>query len=159
MASGTNHDRCTRWGALPFGLLCWPLLGWGGLLAGSLGFLVGGLWLSPDLDTRSNPSRRWGPLAPLWAPYRKLVRHRGLLSHGPLLGSGLRLLYLSLLLLGFSLLLQPLGAPSPPTLWQGGIALWQHHQPLVVSALAGLEASAWLHLLQDGDPLPPPLRR
>ena len=159
MASGSNHDRFTSWCALPFGLLCWPLLGWGGLLAGSFGFLVGGLWLSPDLDTRSKPSRRWGPLAPLWAPDRKLVRHRGLLSHGPLLGSGLRLVYLGLLLLGFSLLLQPLGAPRPTALWQWGTSLWQQQQPLVLTALAGLEASAWLHLLQDGDPLPPPLRR
>jgi uncharacterized metal-binding protein len=87
------------------------------------------------------------------------VRHRGLLSHGPLLGSGLRLVYLGLLLLGFSLLLQPLGAPRPTALWQWGTSLWQQQQPLVLTALAGLEASAWLHLLQDGDPLPPPLRR
>jgi hypothetical protein len=26
------------------------------------------------------------------------------------------------------------------------------HGPLVVVGLAGLEASSWLHLLQDGDP-------
>ncbi|MBM5802226.1 MAG: hypothetical protein FJ077_15705 [Cyanobacteria bacterium K_DeepCast_35m_m2_023] len=31
-----------------------------GLSAG-LGVLIGGLWLSPDLDIRSNPTRRWGP--------------------------------------------------------------------------------------------------
>ena len=102
MASGRSHDRATSLLALPFGLLWWPLLGPMGTVLAAAAFLVGGLWLSPDLDTRSKPSRRWGPLAPLWAPYRKLVRHRGLLSHGPLLGSGLRLLYLSLLLLGFS---------------------------------------------------------
>jgi uncharacterized metal-binding protein len=32
--------------------------------------------------------------------------------------------------------------------------LWQAHQPLVIAALVGLEASTWLHLLQDGDPMP-----
>jgi hypothetical protein len=31
---------------------------------------------------------------------------------------------------------------------------WVDRKDLVVTALAGLEMSSWLHLLQDGDPLP-----
>ena len=69
-------------------------------MGGGLAFLVGGLWLSPDLDTRSNPTRRWGPLRLLWWPYRRLLRHRSLLSHSPLLGTAGRLLYLLALVLG-----------------------------------------------------------
>ena len=57
------------------------LLGWPTGLTAGLAFLVGGLWLSPDLDTRSRPSKRWGWLAVLWWPYRRLVRHRGWMSH------------------------------------------------------------------------------
>jgi hypothetical protein len=36
--------------------------------------------------------------------------------------------------------------------WLAG--LWQQQRPLILAALLGLEASSWLHLLQDGDPMP-----
>jgi uncharacterized metal-binding protein len=147
MASGRAHDRATWLLALPFGLLWWPWLGPTGAGAGGLAFLLGGLWLSPDLDTRSNPTRRWGPLRLLWWPYRRLLRHRSLLSHSPFLGSTVRLLSLSWLA-------QPLGAPAPGTLTGLAGQLWLQHQPLLIAALTGVEASAWLHLIQDGDPMP-----
>jgi uncharacterized metal-binding protein len=118
-------------------------------------FLVGGLWLSPDLDIRSNAVRRWGPLAALWWPYRRCLRHRSLLSHGPLLGTAGRLVYLGALVLLLALAAQPLGAPAPSQLLEHAADLWRQHRAAVLAALAGLEASAWLHLLQDGDP---PLR-
>ena len=159
MASGAVHDRTTQRLALPLALLCWPLVGPAAAVAAGLAFLLGGLWLSPDLDTRSRPSRRWGPLAVLWLPYRRLVRHRGWISHLPLLGSVGRLAYLALLLLLLSGLLQPLGLPGPHALITGAMDLWQRQQPVLLAALLGLEASAWLHLIQDGDPLPLPLGR
>ena len=154
MASGRAHDRATWLLALPFGLLWWPWLGPIGSSCAGLAFLVGGLWLSPDLDTRSNPTRRWGPLRLLWWPYRQLLSHRSLLSHSPLLGTAGRLVYLAALLAGICLLAHPLGTPSPQALWRAGQTLWQQHQPLLLASLAGLEASAWLHLIQDGDPMP-----
>ena len=36
----------------------------------------------------------------------------------------------------------------------GSFLRMRERQPLVLAALAGLEASAWLHLIQDGDPMP-----
>jgi uncharacterized metal-binding protein len=154
MASGRSHDRATWALSLPFGLLWWPLLGLAGVACAGLAFLLGGLLLSPDLDTRSNPTRRWGPLRLLWWPYRRLLRHRSVVSHSPVLGILGRLLYLGALLIGLSWLGQPLGAPGPAALVQRAQQLWQAHQPLVIAALVGLEASTWLHLLQDGDPMP-----
>ena len=62
MASGQQHDRATCWLALPYGLLWWPWMGPRGALVSGLAFLIGGLWLSPDLDTNSRPYQRWGPL-------------------------------------------------------------------------------------------------
>ena len=154
MASGRSHDRATWLLSLPFGLLWWPWLGLAGVASAAGGFLAGGLWLSPDLDTHSNPSRRWGPLALLWWPYRRGLRHRSLLSHSPLLGSAFRLAYLAVLVLALSALLSPLGAPGPGRLLQAGRGLWEQQRPLLLAALVGVEASSWLHLLQDGDPLP-----
>jgi len=161
MASGRAHDRATGLLALALGLCGGLWLGAAAGLSAGLGVLIGGLWLSPDLDTLSNPTRRWGPLRLLWWPYRRLLSHRSLLSHSPLLGSAGRLLYLAALLLALSWLGQPLGTPGPVALAQGAAQLWARQQALLLAALVGLEASAWLHLLQDGDPtprLPRPLR-
>ncbi|MFM7314138.1 MAG: metal-binding protein [Cyanobium sp.] len=161
MAIGRDHDRATWLLSLPFGLLWWPWQGPAAALCGGLAFLVGGLWLSPDLDTISRPSRRWGMLRLLWWPYCRCLRHRSLLSHSPLLGTAGRLLYLLVLLLGLCWLARPLGAPDPAVLLRFGQVLWRHHQPLPLVALVGLEASSWLHLIQDGDPsprVPRPLR-
>jgi uncharacterized metal-binding protein len=154
LASGRAHDRATWLLALPFGALWWPWLGGTGMAVASLSFLAGGLLLSPDLDTRSNPTRRWGPLRWLWWPYRRLLSHRSLVSHTPLIGTAGRLLYLALVLLGLCLIGRPLGTPPPRQLLEVLQALWIAQPALLITALVGVEASAWLHLLQDGDPLP-----
>ena len=154
VASGREHDRATCLLALPAGLLVGPWLGWSGAAAAALAFLLGGLWLSPDLDTQSRPTARWGVLTGLWWPYRRLLRHRSLLSHSPLLGSAGRLAYLAAAALLLLLLLHPLGAPAPAVLWRQGQRLWLEHRTPLLGALLGLEASSWLHLIQDGDPLP-----
>jgi uncharacterized metal-binding protein len=154
MAPGRSHDRATALLALPFGLLWGPWLGPAGVAVAAAAFLVGGLWLSPDLDTHSNATRRWGLLGVLWWPYRRALPHRSPLSHSPLVGSAGRLLYLALLLGLAAALLQPWGFPGPRQLLTVAAGLWQGQRPLVVVALVGFELSSWLHLLQDGDPTP-----
>jgi len=154
MASGRSHDRATGLLALPFGLLWWPLLGAIGTMVAAAAFLIGGLWLSPDLDTRSNATRRWGPLRLLWWPYRRWLPHRSIFSHSPVLGTAGRLFYLGLLVMFISLLLMPYGSPGPDQLINALQQHWVDRKALVVTALVGLEMSSWLHLLQDGDPLP-----
>ena len=151
MASGQQHDRATCWLALPYGLLWWPWLGPLGALVSGLAFLIGGLWLSPDLDTNSRPYQRWGPLRWLWWPYRKALRHRSVLSHSPLLGTLVRVGYLT----GLALLLTGLAHPPASTdLLRWLQQQWSRPERLLLVALIGIEASAWLHLLQDGDPMP-----
>jgi uncharacterized metal-binding protein len=154
LASGRQHDRATWLLALPAALVVWPWFGWRGSAAAGLGFLLGGLLLSPDLDTPSRPTTRWGPLQLLWWPYRRLLRHRSLLSHSPLLGTAGRLMYLACLALLVATLLKPLGVPAPAWLWAQSQQLWRQHRSLLIAALVGVEASSWLHLLQDGDPMP-----
>jgi uncharacterized metal-binding protein len=154
MASGRSHDRATGLLTLPFGLLWWPLLGAMGTMVAAAAFLIGGLWLSPDLDTRSNATRRWGPLRLLWWPYRRWLPHRSIFSHSPVLGTAGRLFYLGVLVMFISLLLMPYGSPGPDQLMNALQQHWVDRKDLVVTALVGLEMSSWLHLLQDGDPLP-----
>ncbi len=71
-----------------------------------VGYIAGTLFLSPDLDlSNSKPSKRWRFLRCIWLPYQNLFRHRGV-SHIPLLGSLIRILYLTMvtLFLYFTLL-------------------------------------------------------
>ena len=137
--------------SLPLGLMvAWPL----GLSAGVItaaAFLVGGLWLSPDLDTRSNALHRWGPLGGIWWPYRRLIRHRSIWSHGPLIGTATRLS----LLLAWTLLVSVLIPSVSPSLVLTNLQNTLQQYPQQATAmLLGLEASVWLHLIQDGDPWP-----
>lgn len=97
MPSGRTHD-CLTWIGMPIiGFSVSALTQdwrWGAIASSSFG--VGGFLLSPDLDTCSRPYYRWGLLRGLWHPYQKLFRHRSLWTHGPILGTLIRLCYLGL---------------------------------------------------------------
>ncbi|ERT08787.1 hypothetical protein M595_1318 [Lyngbya aestuarii BL J] len=97
MPSGRTHDRITLW-SLPvitgftFGQTRSSHLT---LIIASC-FLFSGLMFGPDLDIhRSYHFQRWGWMRWLWLPYQKSVRHRSFLSHGPVIGTAVRLLYLT----------------------------------------------------------------
>ncbi|KAB8319948.1 metal-binding protein [Tolypothrix campylonemoides VB511288] len=95
MPSGRTHDRITLW-ALPLvtGVTFWQTNSSNLTLLVAGGFLFGGLMFGPDLDIYSRPYQRWGFLRFIWLPYQKSLRHRSLLSHGPIIGTTLRVVYL-----------------------------------------------------------------
>jgi uncharacterized metal-binding protein len=156
MPAGRTHDQITLaclplTVALAFLYSRSPLFA---LICGG-GFLFSGLMFGPDLDIPSCQYRRWGWLRWLWLPYQKSLRHRSLWSHGFLIGTVLRLIYLGcwliLLAAGAGMLFKTLGywrgdwAPLLAMLrrWllahpQEGLALW-----------LGLEAGAMSHSCSD----------
>jgi len=95
MPSGQTHDRITIW-ALPLiaGVTYWQTRSSGITLLIAGGFMFGGLMFGPDLDIYSIQFQRWGYLRFIWLPYQKSLRHRSFLSHGPLIGTTLRVIYL-----------------------------------------------------------------
>jgi uncharacterized metal-binding protein len=152
MASGRNHDRAIYFatpivfgvGTSYFGIEL-------GLIAGAAHY-VGGLMLSPDLDLVSRPYKRWGFLRWLWLPYQRLIpRHRHWLSHGPVIGSAVRLLYLAALVSPIWLVF-----PGLHRVQWVGVTL-----PNIVPFLLAVELSALNHLLLDGllIPLPSAVKR
>lgn len=87
----------------------------------SLSYLFGTFFLSPDLDIKSGPYKRWGVLKVIWRPYQKVFGHRGVLHH-PVLGPIILTLTLALLL---SPLLFVLGLETARFfLWVEGPALF-----------------------------------
>ncbi|HEY9753266.1 MAG TPA: metal-binding protein [Coleofasciculaceae cyanobacterium] len=168
MPSGRTHDSITLWSL--------PLLA-GGTFAqtqnGTLtllvsgGYLFSGLMFGPDLDIHSRQYRRWGVLRWIWLPYRRSMRHRSVLSHGPIVGTVLRIIYLGLwlLLLGLAvtgiagIVLYGTGKleiwqPMVATTAQTGLAhaTWslQNQWPAWLALLFGLELGALVHALSDG---------
>ena len=152
MALGQEHDKSTKQWPAPFALIIGIL--WGaqsGLISGAA-FLIGGLWLSPDLDTHSRALKRWGILKGLWWPYQKAIPHRSIFSHGPFLGTTLRVSYLLTLITLLCFCIKLIGFPE--VLDNTFInELIKKYPRNFLALLLGLEASAWLHLIKDGDPI------
>lgn len=141
MSSGTQHDRATVAGAKAIAAVGLPATAFFArdilplVPAMAMGFLLGGLYLSPDLDIRSRPYRRWGLLRWYWWPYQKLIPHRNWMSHWPIIGTAIRLGYLLVI-------------PMSICLVQGWSLDWLVH-PVALSVWAGCEGAALLHLAMD----------
>ncbi|BCX13100.1 MAG: hypothetical protein KatS3mg067_2038 [Thermosynechococcus sp.] len=152
MPSGRTHDRLT-WIVMPMvGFTVSALTRdwvWGAVASSSFG--IGGFLLSPDLDTVSLPYYRWGWLRIIWLPYQKMFCHRSLWTHGPLVGTLIRLLYLSFWLgLGLGLIAGVAACTGHLT----GLQEWLHHWWRVdwrwgLAIALGLELSALLHVTSD----------
>ncbi|NJL85803.1 MAG: metal-binding protein [Leptolyngbyaceae cyanobacterium SM1_1_3] len=156
MPSGRTHDRITLWSLplvllLAFGLTLSLWLT--GLVGG--GFLFGGFMFGPDLDVRSLQSRRWGWLSWIWVPYRGSLKHRSRFSHGPVVGTLVRVLYLSLwvgllALIGIEII-NALG-PNPITwteILQGLGKSFKNYWREWLALFAGLELGALSHYSSD----------
>lgn len=116
------------------------------------GHLVGGLFLSPDLDLASLAYYRWGFFKGVWKPYQSVIPHRSwffhrnVLSHAPIVGSLGRVLYLGVIVFFVLWLIDN----AAKTTW--GVALWNFlnkNRLTLIYLFLGLEVSAWVHLAMD----------
>lgn len=103
MPNGNTHDTIT-FVLVPLTYLAAEMY-WGGdhtlSIIATAAMLFAGLMFGPDLDLQSRPYNRWGPLRIIWKPYQVALPHRSVLSHGPMLGTVIRIVYF---LVMFSLL-------------------------------------------------------
>ncbi|MEN9213972.1 MAG: metal-binding protein [Gloeomargarita sp. DG02_4_bins_56] len=152
MASGAVHDRLILWTAPLVAGITWQVTGGGHLpwlVMGS--YVFSGLMFSGDLDIRSRQWQRWGWLRGLWIPYQKCCKHRSVWSHGPIVGTLGRLIYLGLglgIILGVGLGISIWrGEPWPLGSW---LRHWWHtYQREWLAVGVGLELGAWNHSLSD----------
>ncbi len=157
MPSGQTHDRITLWSlpwvvgvSLLFTRSCELTL----IIAGA--FLFSGLMFGPDLDIYSIQFKRWGKLRFIWVPYQKVLRHRSLLSHGLIIGTIVRVVYLSIILLPLGIM----GVALAQFLW-GFDSNWQEfivtgvrgvvgeYPGEAIALFAGLELGAMSHSISD----------
>ncbi|MBU6228471.1 MAG: DUF2227 family putative metal-binding protein [Cyanobacteria bacterium REEB459] len=156
MSSGQTHDRITLC-SLPLVVLAthrvvqslWLTL-WV-----ALGFLIGGLMLGPDLDIHSVQYKRWGWLRWIWLPYRGSLRHRSVWSHGPIIGTTVRVIYAAgWLALGLVMVVDVLNGLQRTALSWADLetslgSFISTHWPVGVALLAGLELGALSHYTAD----------
>jgi uncharacterized metal-binding protein len=149
MPGGTTHTASAVTFAVAFmlGAVVGYVFGVWMVFLGMMGMVVGELLLSPDLDHDSGAIayRRWGILKFLWRPYQKLVPHRGVLSHAPLIGTAARLVYLAGLFLAgwwFAGLFNLVG-------WEGLEGWFTSNWRYVAAVAVGVELSTDLHLSLD----------
>ncbi|MDX2241377.1 MAG: metal-binding protein [Leptolyngbyaceae cyanobacterium bins.302] len=167
MPSGRTHDSITLW-SLPVvaGLTFERTHNAGVTLILSGSYLFSGLMFGPDLDVYSQQYKRWGVLRWIWLPYRRSMRHRSFLSHGFLIGTVIRVLYLltwiticlAALVVISAIAYQMTGEAATWTqfsqyYWTEGV-MWlgrslQNHTPEWVTLLIGLELGSLSHSLSD----------
>ncbi|MCC5617357.1 metal-binding protein [Nostoc sp. CHAB 5836] len=156
MPSGRTHDRITMY-TLPLvaGITLWQTRSSNATLLVAGGFLFGGLMFGPDLDIYSVQFQRWGFLRWIWLPYQKSLRHRSFLSHGPIIGTILRVLYLACLLAILAIFVLTIAQKlwNRSFSWQDlagivGRSLLQYDTEYIAFFL-GLELGAMSHSLSD----------
>ncbi|MFN6571242.1 metal-binding protein [Nostoc minutum NIES-26] len=156
MPSGRTHDRITLY-ALPFvaGVTFWQTRSGNVTLLVAGGFLFGGLMFGPDLDIYSVQYQRWGFLRWIWLPYQKSLRHRSFLSHGPIIGTILRVIYLGCLLAILAIFILPIATKlwNLTFTWQDlGATIGRSltiYSTEFLALFLGLELGAMSHSLSD----------
>ncbi|RJP02172.1 hypothetical protein D3D03_02200 [Exiguobacterium sp. RIT452] len=107
----------------------------------AIGLAVGTLWLSPDLDLKSEPYYRLGPFRVLWMPYVKIMPHRSIWSHGLIIGDIIRLLYSAAFLIPLLFLALYVEIIDPST-----VDLWFESMPAFV---IGIMVASTIHIVLD----------
>ncbi len=156
MPSGRVHDRITGYlsPVVAVGAGAWGQR-WELATLAAVSVLISGYFLSPDLDIQSRPYHRWGILRWLWWPYQNLIPHRSCFSHGPIIGTLLRLVYLGSLILAGAWGMSALGGKmgwwmwSLSDLWAWLQKSWQADPQAWITVLVSLELGAMGHYLSD----------
>ena len=104
-----------------------------------IGFFIGTVLLSPDLDTKSESSRRCGVAC---TPYRKIFSHRGI-SHHWLWGTATRIIYVLVVIGVLAALVFLLKLPLPD------ITIVMGHPFELFMIVLGLFISNLLHTAMD----------
>lgn len=96
MPNGKTHDRITFITA-PIVMVS-SLIILGGVVDTIIitsTFFFASMMFNGDLDTNSRPYNRWWLFKVVWVPYQMLFTHRSIFTHGIVIGTIVRLIYLS----------------------------------------------------------------
>ncbi len=100
-------------------------------------FLFASLMFNGDLDTNSRPYNRWFILKMIWVPYQLMFEHRSVFSHGLVIGTVIRVLYICII-------------PVMILWFKGNLGLIRNIDlNLLFLVFIGLESGAAVHTISD----------
>lgn len=158
MPSGKTHDSISWYFYLPFVYPVWYFTKDGMLVAlFTLAYFFSSFMFGGDLDLVSVQYKRWGNFRWIWIPYRKFISHRSKWSHGVLLGTIFRLVYVSIFIGVFFGIFYVLTLKYYPPVntellntTNQGFKLLKNQPPAYFAALfIGLIMGAALHTIAD----------
>lgn len=90
-----------------------------------------------DLDTNSRPYNRWWVFKMIWIPYQLMFNHRSIFTHGLIIGTIVRIIYLILI-------------PFLFLLFKGNIEVITHIPlNIIILLFIGLELGSAVHTISD----------
>lgn len=96
MPSGKVHDLITAATTPVVGFVAYKITG--DYINSTIivsAFVFASLMFNGDLDIVSRPYRRWSLLRFIWKPYQKIFEHRSIWTHGIIIGTLVRLIWIS----------------------------------------------------------------
>lgn len=157
MPSGKIHDQIT-WYCLPVVIASFLIVTKSLSLTtlASVGFLFSGLMFGPDLDIYSVQFKRWHFFRFIWLPYQKFLKHRSFFSHGFLIGTIIRVFYLSFIFFFVAITGVTIAQLIFGFVWHwqkfvvnSYIAVKNDYWQEILSLFIGLELGAMSHYLAD----------
>ena len=103
-----------------------------------ISYVFAGYMFNGDLDVHSKPYTRWGLLKFIWIPYQRLFKHRSKYTHGFIIGTLIRLLWIliiPIIIIYFSNIIV--------------IPLMLQYKFQIITFLIGLEMGAMSHSIAD----------
>lgn len=152
MPSGHTHETINT--VLSFPLTAGAIyLGIPPFQAGAffVGYSFATYFMNPDLDLHSEGYTSWGTFRFFWWPYQRIMAHRSIFSHGPVIGTIFRLIYLLWIPFFAFILLAPYIQINPrETLLEA----WPSYGPYLIAAVVGMALSDAIHGLLDNTTTP-----
>ena len=100
-------------------------------------FLFSSFMFNGDLDTPSAPYNRWWIFKMIWIPYQLMFHHRSVFTHGLIIGTVIRVLYLTAI-------------PMIILSFKGNAHfIWNIDKHFLILLLIGLESGAAVHTIAD----------
>ncbi|MDJ0842652.1 metal-binding protein [Crocosphaera sp.] len=157
MPSGRTHDRITLLSLSPLAVLAYTLTRRGDwLLWFSGAYLFSGLMFGPDLDIYSLQYKRWGIIRWIWLPYQSCLKHRSFFSHGLIVGTVIRVIYLFSIVLIIAIFVVAIAQFIWGFNWnwrnvaQNSLTLLKHqYLGEAIVTFIGLELGAMIHSISD----------
>jgi len=93
-----------------------------------------------DLDTNSKPYNRWFILKMIWIPYQLLFNHRSIFTHGLIIGTIIRIIYIGIIPLSIVVLHNNI---------QEVIIYIKNNFNIILVLVIGLELGSAIHTISD----------